>query len=414
MREFIIGKIGKFSNYLLMMLAFGLPLFTPTTITILIVLWVLSIAAGKKVIGISKNRDLKSYFLLFTGLFFLSVVGLTYTQNLNEGLIRLGHNLSLFVFPLVFFATSTMDSKALHRVLVAFILGVAVAALVCLYISVQKLVIEQRPMQNIFHYDIYYNFTNPIKMHSVYFSMYITFGICILTYFLFSDVPRLNKTRKVLAILVIIFFVFNLLVLSSRMQLIILFVLLNFSILWLAKNPMVKIVSIVALNFLLVLGIYNSQFTHYQFQKFFEDEMISETSRQNRGEKRLTRWKSSLGIFSSNWLIGVGTGDVRDELNKAYERDGLTYARAKQYNAHNQYLQTAMQMGTIGLAALLACIFIPLQRAFESKNIFYVFFLLLFSLSMISESMLLRQEGVVFYAFFNSLFAFHSFGKGDA
>ena len=105
-------------------------------------------------------------------------------------------------------------------------------------------------------------------------------------------------------------------------------------------------------------------------------------------------------------MIGVGTGDAKDALNKEYEKQNITNALTNKFNCHNEFYQVFVTLGIIGFLLLLVTIFFPLVHAFKTSNYLYAAFLLIIIFNFISESMLERQAGVMFYAFFNSLLCF--------
>ena len=70
---------------------------------------------------------------------------------------------------------------------------------------------------------------------------------------------------------------------------------------------------------------------------------------------RELNWDCSKKIINNNPLFGVGTGDVQDELQKCYTENNyyqLTYWENTKYNAHNQFLETTIGQGIIGLFLL--------------------------------------------------------------
>jgi O-antigen ligase len=102
----------------------------------------------------------------------------------------------------------------------------------------------------------------------------------------------------------------------------------------------------------------------------------------------------------------VGTGDVKDHLLEKYREKQLYNALGLELNAHNQYLQTMLALGIIGLLILLLNIVLPALYGMEMKHYLYLIFLILVAFNFLFESMLETQAGVVFYAFFNAyLFA---------
>ncbi len=125
------------------------------------------------------------------------------------------------------------------------------------------------------------------------------------------------------------------------------------------------------------------------------------------GEKqmRFLIWNSSLELIGKNIFFGVGTGDVQDELQKVYITNdyvSLTYWPNTRFNAHNQFFETTIAIGLIGLITFLASIFIAIKEANKTRNYLFLFFAIIFLASCITESMLERQNGVIFYAFFSS------------
>jgi O-antigen ligase len=96
---------------------------------------------------------------------------------------------------------------------------------------------------------------------------------------------------------------------------------------------------------------------------------------------------------------------MQDELQLVYKKNNFDIAYNYRFNPHNQYLQTWATFGLIGLFFLLGILAVSFKYSITSQNIFYVFLVLLLSLSMITESMLERQKGVVFFSFFLLLFA---------
>ena len=130
---------------------------------------------------------------------------------------------------------------------------------------------------------------------------------------------------------------------------------------------------------------------------------------------RVAIWKCSGDIIKRHWLTGVGTGDVQDSLQQVYEDRKFYFAsRYNRYNAHNQYLQSAISHGIAGTLLFVLCIAVPLyqNRRNYSKSI-YPLFLVLFSITAITESVLEINKGVVLYSFFNSIFAFNDYTNND-
>lgn len=111
-------------------------------------------------------------------------------------------------------------------------------------------------------------------------------------------------------------------------------------------------------------------------------------------------------LLEEHWLLGTGAGNQRVALEVCYKGlDTPVYSTAE-FNTHNQYLDLWLSFGLIGLVAVVAIYWLPLRLALRSGEALYLGFILLFVICCVTENLLARQMGVVFYAVFNSLFAF--------
>jgi len=69
-------------------------------------------------------------------------------------------------------------------------------------------------------------------------------------------------------------------------------------------------------------------------------------------------WGRALEIIKDNPLLGIGTGDVKDELQRTAEIEGYSIVKDRNFNVHNQYLETWMGIGIFGFILLLLLLFI--------------------------------------------------------
>ena len=104
-------------------------------------------------------------------------------------------------------------------------------------------------------------------------------------------------------------------------------------------------------------------------------------------------------------VFGYGVGDYDTVLTKRLGTEGYPSLEEQQLNAHNQYTETALAIGIVGLAAMLWWLVMPLCVAWRRKAglwpvmvlTFIVMFCLLF------ESMLERQMGMQFVSLLYAL-----------
>ena len=115
---------------------------------------------------------------------------------------------------------------------------------------------------------------------------------------------------------------------------------------------------------------------------------------------RYVSWQTALSIVKENPLLGVGVGDAQDKLNARYVSVGNTLWANRELNAHNQYLQTLLETGLIGLILLLAFLTSLVFSFDKRKRIYAISILVLYGLNFLFESMLLRNSGTMPLAFF--------------
>lgn len=124
---------------------------------------------------------------------------------------------------------------------------------------------------------------------------------------------------------------------------------------------------------------------------------------------RILMWNASWNVWKENFLIGTGTGDYNDELvayNKSKNNLGIV---KEELNSHNQFLNTAVQLGILGLSVL---VFIFISSYYHSeRSISHLLILIVFLLNFLVESFLETQAGIVLFC--TLLLLFYSRKKDD-
>jgi hypothetical protein len=125
-------------------------------------------------------------------------------------------------------------------------------------------------------------------------------------------------------------------------------------------------------------------------------------------------WKAALYVIKNNFLIGVGTGDVQDEMNKAYQKTNSPLTKKWYKRPHNQFLTITVALGIVGLIVFLINLLWPVFHFRKYLHVlFWPFFYLALS-SFILEDTLESQAGLTFFNYFYSLFiALAYFSKKD-
>ncbi|MDD3740204.1 MAG: O-antigen ligase family protein [Bacteroidales bacterium] len=120
--------------------------------------------------------------------------------------------------------------------------------------------------------------------------------------------------------------------------------------------------------------------------------------------QRIEYLKYGVILAYRNFWFGTGTGDLDDEFKSLYiERDSQMDPQYR-HRAHNQYLTYYISFGIFGTFLCLFAWFYPALIELKNKNFYFIVFFLIAMLSMFTDDTLETTTGVVFVAYFYSLF----------
>lgn len=404
--------------YFFIILAFVIPLYdklVPPVILIIGLTWILEFNFKEKVQRIRESRKRKS-ILAFGVLYLLYVIGTSYSAVIHgqEGaLFDLEVKMSLLIFPLLF---STIDFSNLREdfaenILDAFVGGSFLNLLFLLAHSIYRFFFLGQPSTVFFYTGL------TVYFHPSYLAIFYTFSIGILVIRLISSTGSTKFQRYLTLFLIFLFQVFIVLLSSKAGILGMAVVYIVITVYLIVKKSFgIRILFLVPL-FLLVTFVITLFMFPQSYGRFItvksslehEDSIQADTHESSAA--RVLVWKSALDIIKKNPVIGVGTGDVKQELMKVYKENGIEMAVEEHLNAHNQYIQTAIALGIIGLLVLILYFVLPSVYAYKNDNLLYLILLALIGFHLLFESMLERQAGVVFYAFFNSFLFYFTVEK---
>lgn len=139
-----------------------------------------------------------------------------------------------------------------------------------------------------------------------------------------------------------------------------------------------------------------------------QDRLVSTAQNliNERTDARITINQNALQLASEQSLVGHGAGSYREELVDQYAEAGYSAGVSAGYNAHNQYVETLLSTGVIGLVLLLAYLTSPLWLSLWSKRRQLFPAALATAIVMVNlvvESMLERQMGLLFVGWFYAL-----------
>ncbi len=355
-------------------------------------------------------------FLLF---FLLHVIGLFYSEDMKSAWFQIETKLSVALLPIIAATGRRLPSGYFRVMKYGFIgscLAVALLSLGAAAISYQQplaLPLNFDPysterlhtlfpnLPQFWEYFSYLQLSKGADIHPAFFSMYLIFCILVILQEML-DRQRVSFVRVCL----IGFFMIFVSMLSSRMAIISLAVTLAFLVMhhyYTKENATRGILALSCLLALVFAAVWINPVSrfHIWVEPMSTPLTVSQkTAHWNSVNLRLLSWEASVDAGKSYWPFGAGTGDGQSVLDQYYAR--LSFF-GFHVNSHNQYLQTFIELGIPGLACLLFCLYGPAYRAL-SINPLHFSFMLLFGMMCLSESMLVRPKGIVFFAMFQSLF----------
>lgn len=390
----------KANYYSLLILGFILPLYKeiiPAGIFLFAITSFVNCSPKEEII---KKID-KKILLLFS-LFTIYLISIFYSEDKSSGWMNIETKLSFFIFPLALFFSNLEIKKVLPTVLKSFLEGCLIAIILLLANGFSQYYYTQE-------IDSFFYSKLSIFSHASYFSMYLCFSLAILYYYSFKPSTEFYIKPLISFLLIIIFSTIIILLASKSGWIILLLTHILALIFWIIKHKQfLKGAIAIGALFLSTVLFY----TYSPSLKKRVDELtritIKDTSTKNLSstQVRLVVWEIAIQLIKEKPLFGYGCGDSRNILTEKYKEMNLEKLMNKRLNAHNQYLQTLLDVGIIGAIILLTFLILPLLYSFKYKLWLYSIFILIIGLNFMSEAMLETQSGVIFFAFFNTLFFF--------
>jgi O-antigen ligase len=327
-------------------------------------------------------------FLVMSSIFWLSAIGLAYTENMTFGEKYFSRNLPFLIFPLIF-STIKFNTQILHYLLKYFSFSVILAIIFALS---KAFYLKFNNLGDYFHF---LKLESLQDKHNTYFALFIVVAIA---YFLF------NLTKKTWWYFACILFLLGYIyLLSVRISIIALFWVLIWYLITQRKEIPSKVFYGGILGCLLIPIVF---YLTPSFQEKF-NPISPEGVEISDVNSRKVHWQATLDqIGQHNILFGQGTGDGHLGLYETYQKFGFDTGFHEEYNAHNQYLEIVLYFGIIGLIALLAILAFAFWFNWKRYNYFEIGILVVFAIFMVTESILQRHDGIVLFAFILSLISF--------
>lgn len=121
--------------------------------------------------------------------------------------------------------------------------------------------------------------------------------------------------------------------------------------------------------------------------------------------ERLEYWQNATSLIADHWLLGVGIGDLQQEMLDRYEQRASQLRPDRRLRPHNYYLTTWLNLGILGLLLFIWIMLLFIKQQLHYKQLQGFIIGLSILLTLLIEDGLETQMGLTIFAFF---FAFYS------
>jgi len=389
-------KLDKVYQYLLVLLAFLMPLTVSGANLIIVticLIWLLSGSYKAKF-----NQIISSKLMIASILFYcLHILGMLWTEDLIWG-FHILHKMWYFIllFPILF---NIVKKDYIKFYVISFLLSIALTEIFSYLIWFEiiepfKNATVQNPTPFMSHISY-----NPILIFAIYLVLHEIFLNKKLSNFIFSFYSFFAVSMTI-----------NMFITGGRAGQVGFFVMLIILIFQIFDKERIKSLLMITI---FIPVIFLSAYMTSDLFKFRIDASIEEAtsfSVENNTINntsigiRLNFAKNSFEVFSKNPILGVGTGDFPIEytrINKA-NSPNMPYTT----NPHNMYTLIGMQFGMVGLISMLSIFYYQIKLSSSSSNKFIqdlgITLPIVFLVIMLSDSYLLGHFTTLLFVFFSS------------
>lgn len=340
-----------------------------------------------------KHRRL---LILNSSLFLVLFISLFYSDNLIFGLNYILRLTPLIIFPVSFFLLRS------HKVL--FTQNIFKKAKFLFYFSTLFLFIF---IFILFYFrgfvtkNYFLNYSHRIVFQLGKYSIHPIYASLIISISLIFSISLIKIKKYKLFILIGNMLLICNLILLSRKSAIIIMSVFFLSYVFFNKKIQKKRKAMFILLFLL-LGLSVIKFTPDIFNRFKDVNHLFENTKISSTNYRHYLANIAIKAIKEKPIFGYGVGDTRDVLSVLEQNNSVF--KGKYYNSHNQFLGFTISAGFFGLLIFIIFLIINIKNSFMvSFEQFLV--LCFFTLLMLIENLLDRQNGIIYFALLTNYFS---------
>jgi O-antigen ligase len=373
--------------------------------------------------------------LLPIGLYFLMVLSVFWTIDIDKTIPALSKELSLFIIPVCFMIFGGFDNNQKSKIIQNFSYGMLGFAIFYLLKALVRYFITGKTNGFFFHELVtkdvnaihvsvfmtiafFYFFTKTLKSKLDYFAIIIL-----------STLIFLLSSKNIIAVFIFLLIIYHLYYSKSSNQLRLKNLML-FAIILVCFFSFNKIKSIFEIEFQtntnksinanvveeVPLTVHN-----ISIKEAWTDETFTPNDFFPGTAFRVYQFRIFLEMIQEKGVFFTGYG-----LNASYkkiEEKALEYnlylgdkshEGYQKKNFHNQYVQNFIELGVVGFILLIIMLGINLKNAIKNRNFIHISFSILMISLFLTETFLWRQRGVVFFTIMYCVFNIKIIAPEDA
>ena len=348
-----------------------------------------------------KNVLIASPSIWFLIYYILLLLGLIWTEDIPFGLSKLENKLTFLIFPLLFqICKFNATFKQIVNVLLISILFSLISSNILAFLHIEN--------QSSLNWNFFEKLSNSKSfswnMHRSYFATYCN----ILVVLMFQRLTTIEKDRyRLIPIFGIAIGSLGVIQSLSKINILILFLSFTFFlIVFFVKGFNIR-EKLILFSFFLT-GLFftvNNKAIRHRFNEIKESttsiKLENNTTLQSSAI-RMIMWNTSWEVWKESFLLGSGTGDYSAELTKRNFNKGNYGVAKEELNSHNQFLNTGVQLGAVGVFVLFMLFFSSIRYFLRSTWRWMI--LVVFLINFLVESFLETQAGIVLFCILILLF----------
>jgi O-antigen ligase len=394
-------KWSDIDLYLFYLIA-AFPLFGMRIAVIIIILFCVMVLASAIRENKWKQFVLNGKKVLFlSSYYFLAIFSFLITLNIEKGLNDLETKASFAVFPVFFLLIKNkMNQKSLNTVLLVFSLSNLILAIYVWILIFNQGFFLMLDTDDYYHPVFRKIFSEISGAHLPYLGLW--FGFSCIIFFKFILNKTIRNSIKWLLILSCFLLIASMFIFTARMALF--STILGMMFLGITSLKRSTLLKGVLFLVLIILGMTFLKPVKRRFNDLVSTEIKKPEKYEQSNEVnfRYVIYTCSYEILKEHWLFGLGLGNVQENLDQCYSHvDYINYDdfKVKNYNSHNQYLNAWLTYGILGLLFLIYY----LVASFNGGLKVHKALIIMVALCLLTENILEREAGVVFFVFFNTI-----------